>query len=152
LLFKGKSGLLFAILEKRIDDSLNRELSYPPQATVESELEKYVDFAVGQYREKTCILKIVVTQTLTDEDFNRRLRDIVPTAINKELAKRIDTLANEGKIHRKTEIYRILDGLGVHIFGYILMRVVMLGEEMDRAAEILRCHALDCARLLTSPA
>ena len=146
--FNGKDGLLFAILEKRVNESLYESLPYEPKETLEDELAAYARFRLEKYLRTICFFKIVLTQFLVDEKFNKRMRDLVPDLLNQELEKRIAKLLGRGS--RKADVRRQLEAMETQIFGVVVLRVIMLGASSKEATRFLESWARDSARLITA--
>lgn len=147
--FSGKTGLLFAILRNHIEVSLALRLPYEPQETLEAELRKYVQFTAKKYEDAIHTVKILVTQSLVDDQFNLKIRGLFPKTMHPELSARLQILNQKGRIARATDLQRVIAGLETQIFGHYLLRVVMLGEAIEDAPSGLDRFAVDCAKILS---
>ncbi len=134
--FDGKMGLLFALIERHMEDVPMDILPYPPQATAREELHKLVDAMYCKHCDKDSeFFKIVVSQCLTDAKFLKRIREIVPMKIHPDVKKRLADLATQGKVRKDVDIEMFIQTLDTYFHGVMLFEKILMGYPENRLSQ-----------------
>lgn len=126
--FDGKMGLLFALIEKHMEEVPMEILPYPPQPTVREELHKLVDSMYCKHCDKDSeFFKIVISQCLTDAKFLKRIREIIPMKIHPDVKSRLEDLAVQGKIRSDVDLDMFVQTLDTYFHGVMLFEKILMG-------------------------
>ncbi|MDG0815632.1 TetR/AcrR family transcriptional regulator [Bdellovibrio svalbardensis] len=137
--FDGKMGLLFALIEKHIEDVPLDILPYPPQETVREELHKLIDSMYYKHCQKDSeFFKIVISQCLTDAKFLKRIREIIPKKIHPDVKMRLENLATQGKIRTDVDLELFIQTLDTYFHGVMLFEKILMGYPEDKLNQGMR--------------
>lgn len=134
--FDGKYGLMVAVVRQRQDVFKQQELTYPPQADLRSELTEYGRFVIERYLRELHLIRICVSQFLSDAKFLKKFREIiVDKSFNIHLEERLKThLQGRGSDFIK-QVRSSVEDTETFGFGLILTARIMLNLDEK---EILR--------------
>lgn len=131
--FGGKEGLLITIFQSFVEESLCADLGYEPQATLKDELVEYFKDKLLIPRVKEDLAKIIISQSLIDTKFRRRLMKETPIAKDDKLYKRLQAF----KTLTPRQIETIMDDVETYLRGIFVMQVLIL--ETPREVAMKQC-------------
>jgi AcrR family transcriptional regulator len=127
--FDGKYGLMVAVVRARQDFFKEQELAYPVQPDLRSELVNYGQFLIDRYLKEIHLIRICVSQFLTDAKFLKKFREVlVDRSFNVHLERRLKDLLvdkDEKFIH---QVRRSVEDTETYAFGLILSNRIMLNH------------------------
>ncbi|QDK38890.1 TetR/AcrR family transcriptional regulator [Bdellovibrio sp. NC01] len=138
--FDGKMGLLISLIEKHVETEKYPmcELGYPPQATVRAELTKFIEAMYSKHCQKDKeFFKIVLSQSLTDPKFLKRLRNIIPKKMNPLLHERLLELQKKGKFAHDVDVDTYMQTLDTYFHGAMLFDKILMGAEEGEVDKML---------------
>jgi AcrR family transcriptional regulator len=137
--FGTKRGLLLAILKHFLDLSQEHDLDYPPQATIEDELEKYATRVLKSLFEIK-IFKVLLVHSMVDEKFSKDFIEAVndPELKKNPLEERFDHLRRKGEIPKDVTNKDILHGLTLQYMGIYLMGKSLFNFSSDESGNFLK--------------
>lgn len=129
--FDGKEGLLIAIIEKFLEEMVNRELPYPPQNSLTEELEFYTKdrIEVGCLHED--FAKIIFSQGLVNRTFKKRVLETIPMQLDPQLIARVQKLADEGKLIAGVDIEEVCEDVDSYMSGIFFHDVILHEKTKD---------------------
>lgn len=135
--FESKDGLFLAIVAKLVQTRRCQELSYPPQETLEKELNKYFSSRFDGEREHLDFFRISISQAVVDQKFAARLRKEIPFAPNPNFAERLTSLQNKRQMRADLDLARVHKMIESQLLGTFLFSFVVLGESEAQIKETL---------------
>lgn len=148
--FKGKEGLLIAILKEGIARLEATSLPYPERESVQEELTDYVVTRLKRSLEHGEFMRIVISQALSDAKFLKRVRTEVPWHPDPRLLERLCQLRKKGKIKAQADLEELVKVIESQVFGVIIHAHIMLGTpEKDCEKLLERAASLWAAALKT---
>lgn len=124
--FDGKYGLLIALIKKKSERFTIVELGYPKQNRIDAELVCYCEFLLSIYVEEINLLKVCLSQFLSDPKFLKKYRaTLLSTNFNPEIVERLQNLT------RKEDIPRILLDIDLFVLGLILRKYLIEGSSTE---------------------
>lgn len=143
--FDGKEGLLIAIIEKFLEEMVNRELPFPPQKSLTEELECYTKdrIEVGCVHED--FVKIIFSQGLVNRTFKKRVLETIPMQLDPRLIARVQKLADEGQLVTGVNIEEICEDVDSYMSGIFFHDVILHEKTKDvvikRSVRFVRNYA-----------
>jgi len=146
--YKGKEGLLIAILKEGIARLEATSLPYPERESVEEELTDYVVTRLKRSLAHVEFMRIVISQALSDATFLKRVRTEVPWHPDPRLKERLFKLRKTGKIKPQVELERFVKVIESQVFGIIIHAHIMLGTSQAECEKMLERAAAVWAQAL----
>lgn len=143
--FDGKEGLLIAIIEKFLEEMVNRELPYPPQSSLTQELEFYTKdrLEVGCLHED--FVRIIFSQGIVNRTFKKRVLETIPMQLDPRLIARVQKLADEGRLKSGVHIEEICEDIDSYMRGVFFHDVILHEKTKDsvlkRSIRFIRNYA-----------
>lgn len=146
--YKGKEGLLIAILKEGIAKLEAMSLPYPERDSVERELTDYVRHRLKRSLEHSQFMRIVISQALSDAKFLKRVRTEVPWHPDPRLLERLCQLRKKGKIKAQVDLEKLVKVIESQVFGIIIHAYIMLGTPEEECVALLEKAASVWAQAL----
>jgi len=143
--FKGKSGLLLALIRLQVSQEvvdLNTKL--PLAANIEDEILQLVNFEVEHMWDNREFLRVIIPRTVVDPTLGQVISKIGPAQRAKAISARLRKHP-ESRILPDVELEALADSIGIVGFMYGFMRPVLLGHDRRRAKDM----AMAIAKLLS---
>lgn len=134
--FDGKEGLLTAIVAKFLEEMLHRELPYPPQNNLTSELELYVADRIEFGSQHEDFIKIIFTQGMVNKKFKKAVLEAVPMQLDPRLVSRIKSLFDKGRLKKNCKISSICEEVDTYLGGVYFYDCIM--HERDKKLTLNR--------------
>jgi AcrR family transcriptional regulator len=144
--FKGKAGLLVALIQTHIRDEMSgmaQRLTLAP--TLREEVMQLVELELDRMWSEREFLKVVFPRSMVDPTLARTVRKAVISRRAEVFAGRLTRFSEFQRLPR-AEADALVHFLGVLGIGYGFLRPVVLGEDRQHARE----GALAIARMLTA--
>lgn len=129
--FDGKEGLLVALIENFLEEMAHRELPYPAQSTLASELELYVQDRVKQGCSHEDFAKIIFSQALVNKAFKKKVRETIPMQLDAKLLSRIQALADQGRLKPGSNAEEICQDVDTYMDGMFFFECILLESPKD---------------------
>ena len=129
--FDGKEGLLIAIIEKFLEEMVNRELPYPPQNSLTEELEFYTKDRIEVVCLHEDFAKIIFSQGLVNRTFKKRVLETIPMQLDPRLIARVQKLADEGKLIAGVDIEEVCEDVDSYMSGIFFHDVILHEKTKD---------------------
>ncbi len=134
--FKGKAGLLMAIVQSRVsrevtDISENLRL----HANLRDEIQQLVEFEVERMWEDREFLRVIIPRALLDPSFGELFAKTGPLQRARAIAERLRRCKSSDRL-RKHELEALAHFVGVTGFMFGFMRPVVLGHDRRAAREM----------------
>lgn len=143
--FKGKSGLLLALIRLQVSQEVVDLSTKLPLATnIEDEILQLVNFEVDQMWDNREFLRVVIPRTVVDPTLGQVISRIGPAQRAKAISTRLRKHP-ESRVLPDTELEALADSIGIVGFMYGFMRPVLLGHDRRRAKDM----AMAIAKLLS---
>lgn len=144
--FKGKAGLLMAIIECRVSKEVtdltdNLRLN----STLADEIRHLVDFEVERMWEDREFLRVIIPRALVDPAFGELVARTGPLQRARAIADRLKKFKPAARL-RKRELEALAHFVGVAGFMFGFMRPVVLGHDRRAAREMAEVLAAMVAR------
>jgi AcrR family transcriptional regulator len=133
--FDGKEGLLMAITQKFIAELIQRELPYEPKDSLTEELTAYVKDRFQSGCEKEDFAKMLISQSLTDKKFRKRVVETIPMQMDPRLIQRINLLASKGKLKPGTVVQDLCYDIDTFMDGMFFMERILHETPLDQLIE-----------------
>lgn len=136
--FNGKYGLLIALIEYK--SQLVHNPSYPPQKSLEEEINRFGEYVFSNMTSDINLFKIVVGQFMTDTKFLKQFRSLIGNLCeNSQIEQRLQKFVALGKIKDQNQINEIINVVENMAFGTVMTEVVVRERELsDVKAEFLK--------------
>lgn len=142
--FKSKEGLFLAVVEQHITCE-PCQLAYPPQKTVADELTKYCEDVYNRDSKKADFLRIVISHSLRDREFAKRLDDELVDKRLSLLHPRLEELKKKKLIRKNVNIEEIELMLKHQIFSAIFFSAILELNHAKQSKEIMIAAAKSIA-------
>lgn len=143
--FDGKEGLLVAIIQKFVEDLSDREIAYPPQNSLTEELLCYVNDRMCYGTDHSDFAKIIFSQALVNKEFRRRVRETIPMQMDPNLIKRVQLLADTGKLKNKNSVQTICRDIDIYLDGLFFFEFILHESKPEsiikQASEFIKNYA-----------
>lgn len=136
--FDGKEGLLIAIIQSFIEDMEGTELPYEPQESLSEELRKYIESRLDQGCQHRDFANIIMSQSLVDRKFKKKVRDTVPLQMDQKLLGRVQRLADMGRLIPEASVNEICLHLDIYLDGIFFFGYLLREESMETLKERTR--------------
>jgi len=124
--FDGKYGLLIALIKKKSERFTIVELGYPKQNRIDAELVHYCEFLLSIYIEEINLLKVCLSQFLSDPKFLKKYRDtLLNTNFNPQIVERLQGLT------KKEDVPKILLDIDFFVLGLLIKKHLIEGTSAD---------------------
>ena len=124
--FDGKYGLLIALIKKKSERFTIVELGYPKQNRIDVELVHYCDFLLSIYIEEINLLKVCLSQFLSDPKFLKKYRDtLLNTNFNPQIVERLQSLT------KKEDVPKILLDIDFFVLGLLIKKYLIEGTSAE---------------------
>jgi len=141
--FKGKSGLLLALIRLQVSQEVVDLSTKLPLATnIEDEILQLVNFEVDQMWDNREFLRVVIPRTVVDPTLGQVISRIGPAQRAKAISTR---LRKHPESRVLPDMEALADSIGIVGFMYGFMRPVLLGHDRRRAKDM----AMAIAKLLS---
>jgi AcrR family transcriptional regulator len=139
--FKGKAGLLLAIVESRASDEV-RDLTHGLKAapTLREEIQQLVEFEVARMWEDREFFRVIIPRLFVDRGFGDRISKIGPLQRARLIRERLLKF-QECRNLSKAEQDALAHFVGVIGFMFGFMRPVSLGHDRARARRMAKTMA-----------
>lgn len=149
--FGSKKGLLISLTQQYVEELNQQSFDYPPQETIEDEIEKYVTFALRVALESKKVFKVVIVHTLIDEDFSEELANSIPrSGIRPVVIERFEYFRTKGMISKDITTEKIVMDLTFQILSFFLLSKPMFHIPSQESEKLLVSCARTYARGLRS--
>lgn len=128
--FNSKEGLFVSIVKSEIHRLKTIELPYPPQDTLEDELNKYFSMSFEDIAENRKFIKIVLFQTISDPKFAQNIKQHLPF-VDDRLRERLKILQDKGALKQGIDVEDIERGITAFIRGICAVDSIIFAEPAD---------------------
>jgi AcrR family transcriptional regulator len=138
--FKGKAGLLFALIRFRVSQEAGKlSTALPPAPTLEEEFLQLVDWEVQRMWEDRDFFRVIVPRALVDAKVSRMADSVATSQRPKAIATRFLRFKNQRGLSNG-EVESLAQCVGMLGFAFGFVRPVVLGQN--------RIHARKTANLI----
>ncbi len=131
--FRGKAGLLLAIVESRASQEVqNLTHNLKPAPTLQQEVRQLVDFEVSRMWEDREFFRVIIPRLFVDPSFGERISKIGPLQRARLIRERLRKYKGCRNLS-KSELDALAHFVGVIGFMLGFMRPVTLGHDRARA-------------------
>lgn len=135
--FKGKYGLLEAVLERDLIANQKAELNYEPQKDLQSEALAYAEYNFKRQAADAEYIKIVISQFLTDRKFAKKFHESSLLVSNARFENRITPHLVELGVTNVADIQRFVSRIDTYVVDVILYGLIIQGlKESVAEAEV----------------
>jgi len=143
--FKGKSGLLLALIRLQVSQEVvDLGTKLPLSANIEDEILQLVNFEVEHMWANREFLRVIIPRAIVDPTLGHVISRIGPAQRAKAIAARLRKY-EESRVLPDLELEALADSIGIVGFMYGFMRPVLLGHDRRRARDM----AIAIAKLLS---
>lgn len=144
--FDGKEGLLLSIVERFIIELRTEELPYPPQPSLVEELQCYTECKTCHSDNRESIVKIIISQALTDSKFRKKALERIPMFEDPGLLARLKDLIEKGELPATANIQQICAEVQTYLHGAYLFDLILSEMPREKVSERARNFIVNYAR------
>ncbi|RYZ57735.1 MAG: TetR/AcrR family transcriptional regulator [Proteobacteria bacterium] len=139
--FGNKEGLLISLLENRKRQMNSCSFTYPAEKDFVSEIKAHYEHMLEIHQTVGLdLMKIVISKSLTDENFNREIRSRMEYE-NKMLIERIQTHIDCGNVRAGVDAHQIEEQIRSYGVCQSFFGIILRGESTEKIRKHLHCFA-----------
>ncbi len=119
--FKGKPGLLLAIILEFIKRKIEQADTSPVCETVEEEIRTYLQMRIKTHLEELDFFRIAVARAAIDPKISVEIQKHIPLFSNPVLLKRLQALQERGKIREGLDLEVLAINIQTQSMGFLFM-------------------------------
>jgi AcrR family transcriptional regulator len=135
--FRGKAGLLFALIKFKVSHALSKMNSeLPPAGDLEQEITNLVEFELKRMWDDREFFRVVIPCAICDPSIGKASRNIGPNRRAQDIASRLTRGVETGRALSNGDIESIAYFVTVMGFMFGFMHPAVLAEDRSRSREL----------------
>lgn len=129
--FGSKEGLFLSIIEQEIHQLIGTELPYPPMATLEEELRRYMMSFLNDIADNRRFFRIVVAHSFVDQKFVKNIKQTILPVGDPRLRDRLTLLQQNGAIKMTISIQDMDLSITAFLRGIAIYEIILESETVE---------------------